>query len=109
MKNVFKMYNLKMLQFMLLGKESLDFYPTEEQKKVLIDWFVDKKKTFNKDTPNYILTCDRCIESSLKADFNSANYLHRSTPLDYQRKIVEFLTTKPFVISKSAPFFLNKK
>lgn len=108
MKNVFKIYNLKMLQFMLLGKESLDFYPTEEQKKVLIDWFVDKKKTFNKDTPNYILTCDRCIESSLKADFNSANYLHRSTPLDYQKKIIEFLTTKPFVISKSAPFFLAK-
>lgn len=97
-----------MIRSMLSGKEVSGFSPTEVQKQVFIHWFLSKKKTFNENTPGYILHSDKCIESSLKIDFNSANYLSSSLSSEYQEKIIEFLSSKPFVIWKSAPFFLAK-
>lgn len=103
MKNIFKM-----IQTMISGKEVFDFSPSEAQKEILIDWFISRGRVFNKDTPKYITTCPKCIESSLKIDFNSANYLPESIPLDYQEKIIEFLLSKPFVLNNWAPPFLAK-
>lgn len=97
-----------MIKSMLSGKEVSGFSPTEEQKQAFIHWFLSKKKTFNENTPEYILHSDECIESSLKIDFNSANYLDCSIPLEYQEKIIDFLSDKPFALEKSAPFFLTK-
>lgn len=77
--------------------------------QLLIKHFLDKQSSFNEDTPSIFISNDKCIDSAIKNDIYSIDYIYniQYKSEEYQNLIIDKVLNSNYILSKNSPYFIK--
>ncbi len=100
--------DFKVFKTILSSKSINNCKLTDEQQKVAKEYFIMRKKIFNKQTPKFILMDEECFISSISIDINSINYTCFDISYKLQKFAVECALKQGYIITNNSPRFLKE-
>jgi len=106
-QSLFSRETLMIVRAIISGKLANNFELTSDQRKLIIEAFIELKNTFNRHTPDFIIENNDCIKIAVSQDINSVNYLSdRDLNMDLINHIVSEALKQNYILTTVSPNFL---